>query len=408
MSEDKRKGINKEIESLIKEIDRETFLYVNYPFCSGSCRFCIYKIGRYTKAKSESYLKCYKKEIKLYEKLLPNFKFKNIHIGGGTPNLVSPELLLTPLKKLVDFKKTRHSVIEIFPKPDLEGYLKKLKKYNISKVQLGIQTLSQDILKSEKRFTPLKIILSSLKTLSESGLVWSVDLAYGFKDEKRFKRDYIAELKEVLEYRPAGFHLYLMRSEDRNLYYKGKRRKEVDFGVNISGVEKILSENGYKIIGDEWCRGKNISYAQKTICYDSKAEFLSPSILGIGLGAVSFHRFMRYVNLKDLGDYKKCLGRRFFPVVGFDNFKKNNFYPVVNLCRIIRINSRFDLKGFLSSKLVSKRKKEGIKTFINYLKENKLEFKIKKGEMIINQPDQYGNFLYLVNEYIKQERQAIN
>ncbi len=198
--------ITKAIKNGVKNLTEDSFLYVHYPFCLNFCHFCLYKIHRYDKVMSDKFLKCYKREISLYAEALSGFKFRNIHIGGGTPSLVSPKLLTSPLNKLVNFKNLERFVMEVFPRDDLADYLKELKRYNVSKIQLGIQTLNEKILKNENRLVSKKTILNSLKILSKSNLIWSVDLIYGFKNEDILGRDYVSELETILNFSPGGFH----------------------------------------------------------------------------------------------------------------------------------------------------------------------------------------------------------
>ena len=97
------------IKKYLKSLNKETTLYINYPFCASRCNYCIYHIDQFNLKKSNLFLECYKKEIELYVNKLNNFNFIDIHIGGGTPNLVSAEDLVSPLGKIVNFKKIKHT-----------------------------------------------------------------------------------------------------------------------------------------------------------------------------------------------------------------------------------------------------------------------------------------------------------
>ena len=45
-------------QTLRKSIDDDTILYINYPYCVGKCRYCIYHIDNFSKEKSDKFLEC--------------------------------------------------------------------------------------------------------------------------------------------------------------------------------------------------------------------------------------------------------------------------------------------------------------------------------------------------------------
>jgi oxygen-independent coproporphyrinogen-3 oxidase len=407
------KSANKLIDASLKNIRGDAFLYVHYPFCANRCRYCIYYLDNFSGEKSDDYLKLYNKEILLYAKILSDYKFKNIHIGGGTPNLVSPEALIKPLSKLVNFERLEHFTIEAFPADDFKEYLEKLKKYNVKKINLGIQTIDKKILESERRIVPIRTLLRCLKILSKSNLLWSTDLIYGFNEEDNSSRDYSTELKTILDYNPTGFHLYFIRPKETNYNhykyrnrYKNQRLNSQKI-IRIFDVVNILNKNGYKEISDEWCLGANQDYAKKTVCYDAKTG-VSPDVLGIGLGAVSHRRFLQYKNVKNLQKYKFLLNHDKFPIAYFNDLQKTNLYPIINIFSGIKTSQMFDYKKFLSSVSLSKQEKREINSLFDYLKRNKIEYGDKDGKIIISQ-SQYSQCLYKINEYIqKRESEIIN
>lgn len=402
-----RKKINQAVKSLLGKTRDDAFLYVNYPFCLNFCRFCVYKNYRFNRKSSADFLADYRQEISLRAKALDGFKFKNVHLGGGTPNLIPPQSLIGPLSKLVDFEKVERFVVEVYPKADFKKYLAQAEKYQVGKIQLGVQTLNERILKSEHRPTAQKIILNCLKTLSQSGLIWSVDLIYGFKNEKKFKRDYLTELKTILDYRPSGVHLYLIRSEKKNQYYKSRPGvSEVDFGADISPAEKLLSARGYEMINDEWAIGKNIAYAQKTICYDSRAEMVQPDIWGVGPGATSYHRLARLVNTRKLSEYKDLLKKNLLPIIDLNDFQKNNLYPVFCFYKRFRMTAGFDFKDFFSAVSLSKDEEKEARAFIGYLKENGLIRASDEQGFKITDQKEFARGIRLVEQYIQDKEKA--
>jgi len=395
------RNINSALKCELKNINKDTILYVNYPFCQNFCNFCIYKVHHYNQTDSNKFLKYYKKEISLYAKILKDFKFKNIHIGGGTPNLISPELLIKPLTKLVNFSNLERFIIEIFPCDNFESYLKKLKKYNVTKVQLGVQTLNEKFLKQENRKVSKKTILNCLKILSKSNLIWSVDLMYGLKNESFCYDNRIAEFKDILAFRPHGVHFYKLRAQQENNYY-GKNiynystyQKKID----LLPFERILREKGYRKVYDEWCLGKNIEHAQLSVCYNGHSGAF-PNILGLGLQVKSHFRFGLAMSFRDLEIYRRLLSMGIIPIRTFHNFKETNIYPIFNIYTGIKRLNRFNLGRFLNNNPLTKAEEKELESVFRLFKNNHINYTYD-GEKLIIPKAQFSKCLYLLENYMK-------
>lgn len=399
----KSRDINRALRAGLKDIKEDTILYLNYPFCLNFCNFCIYKVHRYNQKDSDEFLKYYNKEISLYAKFFNDFKFKNIHIGGGTPNLAPPELLIKPLMKLADYNNLDRFIIEVFPRDDFGKYLEKLKKFNVTKIQLGVQTLNEKILYQENRKVSKKIILDCLDVLSKSDFIWSVDLMYGFKNEDIFQRDYISELDTIIDFMPKGIHLYKLRMQKTNDYYKEAEylyaENEIyEKNIKLLSIKKKLFQCGYNEIYDEWCLGDNIEHAKISVCYNDYSGAF-PDILGIGLMAKSHLRCGLIVNFKDFKTYKYLLNKDIFPIRFFHNFRKTNIYPVLNIYTGIKRIGKFDLGKFLSKSLLSEAEKNEINSLLIFLKDSRIKYKHHSGYLSIPK-SQFSKCLYLIERYM--------
>ena len=397
----KERRIDQVLKREIKKLKKDTILYINYPFCSNFCNFCIYKVHLYNQADSKEFLDYYKKEISLYADALRGFKFRNVHIGGGTPNLIPPNFLIEPLKKVIDFNNLDRFIIEVFPSENLGKYLDELKKYNVTKIQLGVQTIDEKILKQENRKVSKKAILNSIKALSERDFIWSVDLMYGFKNDSLYKKNRISEFQKIISFNPNGIHFYKLRSQRTNCYYDKKNcnydiyEKEID----LSGFENILIKKGYKKIYDEWCLGKNKEHAQISVCYNGYSKAF-PDILGLGLIAKSHFRFGLTVNFKDFETYKKLLDRNMFPIRVFHNFKRTNIYPVFNIYTGIKRLSEFDLGSFLKNNKLTKAEEKEIDSIFFLFDKHDVKYNYKRGILKIDKTC-FPKTLRLIERYMR-------
>jgi coproporphyrinogen III oxidase-like Fe-S oxidoreductase len=370
-------------------------------------------LHRYTKADSDKFLRYFQKEVQLLAEYLEGFKFKNIHLGGGTPNLIDPKLIITPLHKLVDFHDLSRFVVEVAPREGLSEYLGKLEKHSVTKIQLGVQTLNENLLKQENRAISRDTIMECMETLSQTNLIWSVDLIYGFDNEDKFQRNYIEELQALLPKGPLGFHLYTIRSEgvnrfygmgdDQNKYFFSYR-KTMDELKDFINVQKTLIDKGYELVYDEFCIGPNVNHAQLAISFNARTGVF-PNMIGIGLGAYGHTRIMRYRNVKELDDYALLLDKKKMPLGQSSDFSANHLYPVSMIYNQIKKGAEMNLLRFAHSVSLSDEEKEEINNLLRFLDDRGVEYILDNGTLIIP-PFQYSLCLYTINEYVEWKSQG--
>jgi len=386
----------------------DAFLYVNYPFCSKLCGFCIYKLHRYSEAASRRFLSDLAMEASLLADLLDGHRFRNLHVGGGTPNVVPPDALLGNLGRLVDFANLERFVVETSPRVGFQAYLDAIRPYNVTKVQLGVQTLDDGILRQEGRDTTRETILSCIETLEKSDFIWSVDLVYGFQNEERSRRDHLGELDTLLEHQPTGFHLYLMRSEASNRFYGkstdddtpgvGDRRKSWEVET-FGQAEDKLSEAGYRRVYDEFCRGPNIAHAERTISYDANTGFL-PNMVGLGVGAVSHTRIMTYDNVKSLAEYTRLLQNGVMPHHNGADYEATGMFPIAMIYFKIRHGAPVSIPRLTESFELSGLETKQIDCLLELLSRSGVRYRLNRGLLGIPERD-YSLALGTIADFLR-------
>jgi len=391
------------LDQIKKHIDGETKLYINYPYCENRCSYCVYYIDKFSSKKSNIFLKYLNKEIYYYKQVLKEYKFKDLYIGGGSPNLVDPKKILENVGQIVNFDNLYRFVVEVFPRDNMHDYIKKLKKYNIKKIQIGAQSLNENSLKKENRHVSKKTILKSMQAMSESGLIWAVDLMNGFASEK--KNDYKSDLKEVLSMRPTGIHLYDMRMQKENDFYHRKgdckygKYKRVNLMHELGGM---LKSEGYVKIGDEWClesNQKNIEYALKN--KNTRGE---SNVVGIGLGARSRIGRIKYMNTKNLDEYKNSLDGGVLPIKKIFNYG-NNLYSVANVLMELNGPLKFNFENIFQDNVTTKEDKKEVYRLISYLKKNGISFVVNKDDFKINL-NNWAKCIFFIEKYLEEKSGA--
>lgn len=333
--------IQQKIRQNLMNIGSDYSLYVNYPFCVSRCRYCIYHIARYSRSGSAMFFAAYHKEIEMVRQSLSGMKFRDLHIGGGTPNLASPEELLGPLQPIVDFENIRNLVIEMFPFSKFSAQADELRRFNPTKIILGIQSMSDAVLRKQARPAAVSDMIKAMRYLAGSGLDWSVDLVFGLDPPSC---DHLSEIEKILAYEPAGLHLYNLRQQKENGRTKNtsnKTRKKIMKLYDFQEISRLLENSGYVLVGDEWCR-QDARRNQALARHDSIYMGESPNI-GIGPGARSRTRQVKYRNNADLAEYANLLHRGRFPVQDFFDYK-SRFFMISQFLLSINQSSEFSWK----------------------------------------------------------------
>ena len=135
-------------------------VYLHIPFCMRRCFYCNFPIkvigdrSSSQKSETESYVEVLKREI---DAASSDFSFKDstkletIYFGGGTPSLLSPDLinaLINHLETNFGIEKTAEITLEMDPGTfDLEKLIE-YKNAGINRISMGVQSFDQEVLSS--------------------------------------------------------------------------------------------------------------------------------------------------------------------------------------------------------------------------------------------------------------------
>ncbi|MHC2994461.1 MAG: hypothetical protein IBV53_03040 [Candidatus Atribacteria bacterium] len=92
-------------------------LYLHFPFCLSKCPYCDFNsYPLRDDYQLSSYISALYSEIAIYSKKLKNITMKTIYLGGGTPTILSGDLIYNILnfcKNSFKIDKNAHSVYKI-------------------------------------------------------------------------------------------------------------------------------------------------------------------------------------------------------------------------------------------------------------------------------------------------------
>ena len=153
---DLRRELSKEeVLSFWKETKRKTNVYIHSAFCKEQCTYCTYKGTLFEKNAFKQYHSEYlPNQIKFYEDVLRSDIIYSYFFGGGTPSLMTPEMMVDIFKRIPNFKECRRKVMEFHLCDWNKEQLNVLKEYSFNTVIACVQTFDNDTLKKTQRRIP--------------------------------------------------------------------------------------------------------------------------------------------------------------------------------------------------------------------------------------------------------------
>lgn len=203
-------------------------LYIHIPFCKAKCLYCDFYSLKFETVKN--FLQKENSQLptsKFVQKILNDTNaltnifntknFSSIYIGGGTPSLLSCEDIFY-LSKTLSIKKIDGGefTIELNPESLRYDFLEAAIAGGINRFSLGVQTFSENILKSQKRISKTSDIenaLTLLRMASEKHKIQiSCDLIVGF--ENQTKTDVSYDINKLLEAGIKHISVYTLCTAD--------------------------------------------------------------------------------------------------------------------------------------------------------------------------------------------------
>ena len=124
-------------------------LYIHVPFCVQKCKYCdFYSVA--SRSGVEEYVAAVLQEAGRYA----GQRFDTLYLGGGTPSLLGPKLLISllgGLKESLDLSGVVEAAIEVNPDSATRELLEAARATGINRVSIGVQSLDDRELKAVGR-----------------------------------------------------------------------------------------------------------------------------------------------------------------------------------------------------------------------------------------------------------------
>lgn len=292
---------------------KEYSIYVHLPFCKRKCNYCSFYIIPFKEEWSSQYLKALSLEWKIKSKKIPSFaKLVSVFLGGGTPSLLSVQLIHDILS-LFDINDDTEITLEANPEDVSVDKFSALKNLGINRVSVGAQSFNNTLLQSLGRNHSLNTIFTAIHILSEVGINnISIDLIYElpFQTLSHWEQTlfYVSQLPIT------HISIYNLSIEPHSVFYKQKAI--LNRSLPSQEIGKTMLEMAINFLQAHKFERYEISAFSKpsfqslhNIGYWTNREFM-----GIGVSASSLWNNSRFKNISHFHKYCRSLYKNIIPL----------------------------------------------------------------------------------------------
>ena len=283
-------------------------IYIHIPFCKQACTYCDFHFSTSSKNKEEL-VKSIITEIELRKNYLTDKNINTIYFGGGTPSIVSERdlfLILDKIYKTYNVRNDAEITLECNPDDLNNEKLKELKRLEINRLSIGLQSFDDAELKWMNRAHTAQESEASVKRAQDKGFEnITIDLIYGskFSNLQNWKKT----LDKAISLEVQHISSYNLTIEDKTkLGHDLKHKKEQAIDDEKSAelfLEMVERLERNKFIQYEISNfGKEGFFSQHNSNYWKGAHYI-----GLGPSAHSFDGISRQWNIKNNNLYIKYI-----------------------------------------------------------------------------------------------------
>ncbi|MDO6585391.1 oxygen-independent coproporphyrinogen III oxidase [Salipiger sp. 1_MG-2023] len=279
-------------------------LYLHVPFCRRLCWFCACRTqGTTTLSPVAGYVETLMAELELLKAHLPRgVKLSRLHWGGGTPTLLTPDMmraLLDKVREVADFAENAEFSVEIDPN-EIDGErLDVLAAGGMNRASIGVQDFNAQIQETIGRPQSFEITRNAVEMIRARGVAsLNADILFGLPHQTRER---ITEtVQKLLSFAPDRVALYGYA----HVPWMAKRQQMIpsdalpspeDRLALFETARRLFAWDGYAEIGIDHFAAPDdgLAIAQKTgkLRRNFQGYTDDTSEVLIGLGASSISRF---------------------------------------------------------------------------------------------------------------------
>ncbi|MEM5477920.1 radical SAM family heme chaperone HemW [Pacificibacter sp. AS14] len=190
-------------------------LYIHWPFCKAKCPYCDFNSHVSNTINEADWQAAYLSEIDRISTLTHGRLLNSVFFGGGTPSLMSPELIAAILERVQSrwtLANDCEITMEANPTSVEAGRFRGYRDAGVNRLSMGIQSLRENDLKALGRLHSVEDARKAFDIAKDSFDRISFDLIYA--RQQQTLDDWKIELKEALDMAVDHLSLYQLTIEE--------------------------------------------------------------------------------------------------------------------------------------------------------------------------------------------------
>lgn len=205
-------------------------LYAHVPFCARVCSYCLLSARQTTgKSSMDAYVRAMQRQIDRVEPLVRTLRFSTLHVGGGTPTILSEPALDALLSALARLRRTENFSIgvEAHPSTATREKMELLSRHGVHRVSFGVETMTEPVLRAVQRGDQTAArVIAAVENARRASLSVNVDVLAGLPGET--EESFAASLRDVLRLEPDSMSVNRFLGENSPLAREGRSPLEAD------------------------------------------------------------------------------------------------------------------------------------------------------------------------------------
>lgn len=273
-------------------------LYIHVPFCGKICDYCDFFAISAPERIHLEYLDLVSREILTFSESRPGLleQVETVYIGGGTPSVLSPELLQRFFSVLrcagVPLEGLREFTMEFNPESCTEDRLSVAMENGVNRASLGIQSFDSSLLSQIGRRHTADVGENALKLLSSTkNLRVSADLMFNLPGQSL--ESFLSDLERLSDYPLGHISFYGLKVDPASRL--GRRIERGELSVDEDLYAPMYAQGVERLAGKGFERYETSNFAREgqeslhNLNYWRRGEYLA-----FGPGAHGFLDGVRF------------------------------------------------------------------------------------------------------------------
>lgn len=294
----------------------EISLYIHIPFCKSKCHYCDFNSYEGKENLIPAYINALKREICIYGEGLKEYSIGTVYIGGGTPSLLDTQYLCDLMDTCMsNFSISRNAEITIESNPGTltRDKLFLYKDSGINRISIGLQAWQDSLLEKIGRIHKVSDFIENFELAREAGFKdINVDLIFGLPQQTF--NDWVETVGNVMVLGPSHISCYSLKIEEGTLF--GRMAASGD----LAETDDEIDRNMYKYVIEKASENKYMHYEISNFakpgfkCRHNLRYWYAEEYIGIGAGAHSYFKGVRFNNVYSIEDYISSIFKQEVPV----------------------------------------------------------------------------------------------